>query len=840
MTARPTQPTAARRGRCIVERPRLIKLLDEAEQQTILLLAPAGYGKTTLERQWAKMLTRAIWIGLTSAHRDVVTLAEDLARGIDSHGGNAARFVDEYLRAHSNPQRVHRELGAAVAARLDAAKIQWLIFDDYQSIMTSTEAEEFVLSVRKRSSVRLLIASRARPTWASGKSLVYGENAEIHREQLAMDAAESAKLLRNREVSESFARHAQGWPAVLALAAAADMLAPPEDAPTVPADLHRYLAEELFQAATPELQAALLTLALLGRMPPPALERHVGPDLDGLIEQARTLGFDSGDEEFELHPLIREFLLQKLLSERDRDAQVRRAIEASLQEESWDNALELVLRFKLLDLVEPVLERAFKPLIRAGRLATLSTFATEVWPGPTFPPPAIEAAQAEIAFHEGQLELARDLTRRVLRTLPTRHPLRSRAASVLGYAANFFADYSEAEAAFMVARDSAEDERDAAEALHGLAIVNVLGERTGAAAAVSALGKRRNISPTDLVRYTNARILFRRLHDPKGFRGELHLDAVWLALSHVEDPRARTSLTQTVAGALAQRADYEVAKKWLKRFFEDAATFDLEFAMPYANWTAAQIALGLRRFGEAERLLQAVEDFAHRSGQIHHEVNARSLRARLLLESGKTEAAVSCVSTEIDDPVIPSWRGEYYATRSLALACAGDARAAAEAATTAKRASIAHDVQLFVAAAGAISSGGEPLAPALALLESAKALEIWDPVVCALRSSRDLADVLAHDSSGRRILERLYRRINDRPLARRAGFRTRAAGSPSELLSPREMEILGLIARGYTNIDIANALYIAPSTAKSHIHHILEKLGVRTRAQAVARLEGFS
>ena len=38
--------------RHIIERPRLTKLLDDSNAQVILLVAPAGYGKTTLARQW--------------------------------------------------------------------------------------------------------------------------------------------------------------------------------------------------------------------------------------------------------------------------------------------------------------------------------------------------------------------------------------------------------------------------------------------------------------------------------------------------------------------------------------------------------------------------------------------------------------------------------------------------------------------------------------------------------------------------------------------------------------------------------------------------------------------
>jgi DNA-binding NarL/FixJ family response regulator len=53
-------------------------------------------------------------------------------------------------------------------------------------------------------------------------------------------------------------------------------------------------------------------------------------------------------------------------------------------------------------------------------------------------------------------------------------------------------------------------------------------------------------------------------------------------------------------------------------------------------------------------------------------------------------------------------------------------------------------------------------------------------------------------------------------------------------LSPREREILGLLAEGRTQGQIAGELVISPKTVATHIQHILSKLGVNTRAQAVA------
>jgi Response regulator containing a CheY-like receiver domain and an HTH DNA-binding domain len=55
----------------------------------------------------------------------------------------------------------------------------------------------------------------------------------------------------------------------------------------------------------------------------------------------------------------------------------------------------------------------------------------------------------------------------------------------------------------------------------------------------------------------------------------------------------------------------------------------------------------------------------------------------------------------------------------------------------------------------------------------------------------------------------------------------------TDLLSPREAQILRLIARGLTNRTIAREIGIAPRTADQHVHNILIKVGVRSRAEAV-------
>jgi DNA-binding NarL/FixJ family response regulator len=74
-----------------------------------------------------------------------------------------------------------------------------------------------------------------------------------------------------------------------------------------------------------------------------------------------------------------------------------------------------------------------------------------------------------------------------------------------------------------------------------------------------------------------------------------------------------------------------------------------------------------------------------------------------------------------------------------------------------------------------------------------------------------------------------------RSLRRAAPSRANGNGRRGDLnLSPREREILGLLAEGRTQGQIASALVISSKTVATHIQHILAKLGVNTRAQAVA------
>jgi DNA-binding NarL/FixJ family response regulator len=74
-------------------------------------------------------------------------------------------------------------------------------------------------------------------------------------------------------------------------------------------------------------------------------------------------------------------------------------------------------------------------------------------------------------------------------------------------------------------------------------------------------------------------------------------------------------------------------------------------------------------------------------------------------------------------------------------------------------------------------------------------------------------------------------------LLKRVRENTSEVEEPGELLSlsGRETEILRLVAQGRDNTEIAQELYLSPSTVKNHVSSILEKLGVESRVQAAVR-----
>jgi len=266
--------------------------------------------------------------------------------------------------------------------------------------------------------------------------------------------------------------------------------------------------------------------------------------------------------------------------------------------------------------------------------------------------------------------------------------------------------------------------------------------------------------------------------------------------------------------------------------------YSFEFAQPHGLWNLAFVKLGMRRFRETDSILKSIEATLEERPLGHHAMNVAVLRGRLLMQLARREEGLDQVRFDVSYAAAPAMHAEYIATRGIGEALLGRSEEALQSADRADAGSIASEVRVLSAGARAIVAADMGDAETAArLVNEAQERDTWDPVVCCVRASPTLAACLAEQDHLRPALERLYRLSSDRALARKAGFRSQTIGDPRQLLTPREAEVLELMAQGFRNREIALAFVISEATVEIHVRHVLEKLGVRTRTQAVARYQ---
>ena len=100
--------------------------------------------------------------------------------------------------------------------------------------------------------------------------------------------------------------------------------------------------------------------------------------------------------------------------------------------------------------------------------------------------------------------------------------------------------------------------------------------------------------------------------------------------------------------------------------------------------------------------------------------------------------------------------------------------------------------------------------------------------------AEELAAAIRVIASGESLLAPgVTRRVIDAFLHRPSRPAARPVDRRLGQLTPREVEVLGLLARGLSNLDIARRLFVSEGTTKTHVSNVLTKLGLRDRVQAV-------
>jgi LuxR family maltose regulon positive regulatory protein len=832
--------------RRIIRRPRLTSILDNSTAQIRILIAPAGYGKTTLAREWLdEPERRGVWYRGGPAAADVAALSAGIAEAASVIIPEAGKRMCDRLRATGQPEE-----DVAILAELLAEDVQewpsdvWLAFDDYQFAMESLASERFVDLLTQETPMQMLLTSRRRPGWATARRILYGEILEIDRRALAMEDTEARAVLgRDDRSAEELIARAKGWPAVLGLAAMTEeFVLPPED---LPATLHAYFAEEVFQAADPTTGKELAGLAIA-----PVISRQLVTAICGstcsekVIETGVRLGIltNQDAETYSIHPLLRELLQTQFSDQFKTSDYASRVGHYFVGLEQWDHAFEVASFASLRPLLERTIELGLDPLLVSGRLATVQRWVDFAL-GSQLDLPIVDLAESELAFRQGEHDRAYILASQAAMRFKDAD-LAARAHVRAGHSALLSSRESEGLQHFRSASALARTWERRREALVGLYFAaSELGARD-AAAALHELETSEEQTSDGILRLEVLRLM-------SAARGDGGVsEAIEVALpklhlvSRATDPLGVTAFFHTLATALNLAARYAEAMELIDQQLTFASRYRLDFPIVHARLNKAISQLGLGNFQEAAEALDEVSQQISASGDAYLEATRRAIECRLLTAKRQFKDAIALTEDEGESISSPPLRAEYISCRALALACHGELVAARRlvkkaTATRASRSSIeARVLSPCVDAVIALQETDEPGHRRAALKGWHAALDTgnFDSFVCSYRAQPQLLCVLGQEHAARAELAELLSRANDHEIAKQLGlFIRRIHSDRTDSLTARELDVVRELEQGFSNKDIADRLFVTEGTVKVHLRHIYEKLGVRTRTELLAK-----
>jgi DNA-binding CsgD family transcriptional regulator len=268
------------------------------------------------------------------------------------------------------------------------------------------------------------------------------------------------------------------------------------------------------------------------------------------------------------------------------------------------------------------------------------------------------------------------------------------------------------------------------------------------------------------------------------------------------------------------------------QLLEDANEFRVDPALPYAHSMVAAALAGLGRHQDAHL---ALDDAIRESRRCNDEFGAQSVyasRVRILIQEGRAKEACAIEPPDLEVS-LKSMRGEVLASRALALASLGRLAEARTLSSDATDATSAVEARVLAAAVDAVCAVNGRQAGMMDSIESLVNIAFEagavDLVVTAYRGNPDLLAALLASAESRERTTYIVARAGDECLVNAIGREAVASADPVETLSRREREVYELVCEGLSNGEIATRLFISEGTVKVHVHHVFDKLGIRSR-----------